>query len=170
MIKVRSFFYQELVPLIERICWRKLSWICHAFFWSSCLQVYNIFKYQHYSNCLSGTYFLQFSQLLQCSFSAFGFLFLQCSAFGFLNFELLIWGCVINLSGLFLILISFFKLLASLPIQSNPQTFRRLLQFWNESNCWKYLMHPSPGNTSPQGSYVKHAIGLCCMISNYFCR
>lgn len=165
MIKVGSFFYQELVPFIKRIYWRTLSWICHTFFCSSCSQVYNIFKYKYYSSCLLGVYFLRFSQLLQCSFS--GFLFLQCSAFGFLNFVLLIWGCAINLSDLFLILILFCKLLASLSIQSNPQIFRWFLQFWNQTNCWKYLMHPSPGNTSPQGSYYMLLVCAAWLVVTY---
>lgn len=94
-------FYQKLVSFIKRICWRTLSLICHALLCSSCLQVYDVFKYKYYLNCLLGIYFSQFSQFLQCSCSAFRFLFLQCSAFAFLHFVLLIWGCIINLSDLF---------------------------------------------------------------------
>lgn len=119
MIKVRYFFYQELVPFIKRMCWRTLFLICHALLHSSCSQVYDMFKYKYFFNCLLNIYFSQFSQLLQCSYSAFEFLFLQCSAFAFLYFVLLIWGCVINFRVL--ILVSLSKLLAILPIQSNPQ-------------------------------------------------
>lgn len=116
-----EIFYQELVPFIKRICWRTLSLICHALLCSSCSQVYDMFQYKYYFNCLLDIFFSQFSQLFHCSCSAFGFLFLRCSAFAFLHFVLLIWGCIINLSDSFLILISFSKLLGALPIQSNPQ-------------------------------------------------
>lgn len=98
-----------------------LSLIRHALLSSSCSHIYDLFQKKYNFKCLLDIYFSQFSQLLQCSCSAFGFLLLQCSAFACLHFVLLIWGCFINLSSSFLILILFSKLLAAPPVQSHPQ-------------------------------------------------
>lgn len=172
MIKVTSFFYQELVPFIKRICWRTLSLIWHALLCSSCSQIYYMFKYKYYFDCILGIYFSQFCQLFCscCSCSAFGFLFLQCSAFAFLHFVLLIWDYVINLSDSFFILISFSKLLAALPIQRNPQIFGAFSNSDTRVTAKNIECTQAQETLPSRDPGEKYATGLCCMTSKYLCR
>lgn len=135
---------------------------------------YDLFQQKCHFKCRFNIYFSQFSQLLQCSCSAFGFLLLQCTAFACLHFVLLIWGCFIKLSSSFLILISLSKLFAAPPVQSHPQTLdafsnsvRVIAETIECTEAQERLLHTVEWNFKWN---LKHVLSLGCMIKSYFFR